>query len=55
MSTGISTTALSRPIRANPAFQAALSPKTTPLESLVVVQAVAGSSPVAHLEPETRS
>jgi hypothetical protein len=51
VSTAISTAALSCPIRTNPAAQAALSPKTARRESLVVVQAVAGSSPVAHLNP----
>jgi hypothetical protein len=36
------------PIRTNWASQAALSPKTTRRESVLVVQAVAGSSPVAY-------
>jgi hypothetical protein len=51
-STGISTTTLSCTIRTNPASQATLSPKTAWPESLVVVQAVAGSSPVAHPPPQ---
>jgi hypothetical protein len=48
VSTGISTTPASRPTRTNSASRAGLSPKSTQDESLVVVQAVAGSSPVAH-------
>lgn len=48
VSTGITTTVLSRAVRANPASHAALSQKAARCESLVVVQAVADSSTVAH-------
>jgi hypothetical protein len=47
-----STRALGGPIRTNAASQAGLSPIRPGRVSLVVVQAVAGSSPVAHPQPE---
>jgi hypothetical protein len=50
-SKGISMPASSGAIGLNPASQAGLSTESAPPDCLVVVQAVAGSSPVAHLNP----
>jgi hypothetical protein len=52
VSNGIWTSAAFRAIRTNPASHAALSARIHANDSLVVVQAVAGSSPVAHPPPE---